>query len=135
MLLLGGFLEFLKKNIFVGTVFCTFGPFWMGLGLFQLLAASGSIKLSGAFPAGFTTYLAVYGVISILFWLGALRINVALVSTFSTLIVALFLLVGGQYGNMGAQKAGAWFGIITGFQAFYVGWFHRRLLASRFFRR
>jgi len=115
-----GILEFFKKNIFGGTVFCTYGAFWIGLGLFQILVSAKVITVDTSIQAGMTAYFACFGIITIVYGIGSTRVNVALTLVFVFLIPTFFLLLGGLY-NESSNKAGGWFGIICAALAFYTG--------------
>src|SRR6266704_1797070 len=79
--LLAGMWEFRRNNVFGATAFSTYGGFWIGLGLYALLAEKGStnplddlgwILLSFAL---FNTYM--------MFW--SARVNMAVFGVFLTL--------------------------------------------------
>ncbi|KXS22464.1 hypothetical protein M427DRAFT_173170 [Gonapodya prolifera JEL478] len=115
-----GILEFFKKNIFGATVFCTYGAFWVGLAIFKFAVAGKALTLSGSIQGGMALYFSAWGVLSIVYFIGSLRVSVALAAIFVPLILAFFTLVGGQYSTA-SLRAGGWFGIMAAAIAFYLG--------------
>jgi len=115
--LLAGMWEFRRPNVFGATAFSTYGGFWIGLGLYVLLAEKGStnplddlgwILLSFAI---FNTYM--------MFW--SARINMAVFAVFLTLEATEIILFLGFFSDTsGIIKLGGWVGIITALVAWYA---------------
>jgi len=88
MQFIAGFQEFKCGNNFGYSAFCTYGAFWMALGLIWMLAdlAGGLHHLGvngndiGFFLVGFTIYTAIM-------WVGSMRVHMAMFLTFTTLLV------------------------------------------------
>jgi succinate-acetate transporter protein len=115
--LLAGMWEFRRMNVFGATAFSTYGGFWIGLGLYVLLAASGSKSVTNdlgwillAF-AIFNTYM--------MFW--SARINGAVFGVFLTLeLTEIILFIGNFSDSTGVIKLGGYVGIITALVAWYA---------------
>jgi len=115
--LLAGMWEFRRLNVFGATAFSTYGGFWIGLGLFVLLAEAkstnplndlGWILLAFAI---FNTYM--------MFW--SARINRAVFGVFFTLEATEIILFLGFFSNTsGIIKLGGYVGIITALVAWYA---------------
>jgi uncharacterized protein len=115
--LLAGMWEFRRNNVFGATAFSTYGGFWIGLGLYALLAEKGStnplddlgwILLSFAL---FNTYM--------MFW--SARVNMAVFGVFLTLEATEIILFLGFFSSTdGIIKLGGWVGIITALVAWYA---------------
>jgi uncharacterized protein len=113
--LLAGMWEFRNRNVFGSTAFSTYGGFWIGLGLWVLLAhASTTDKDLGwillAF-AIFNTYMLVF----------ASQLNVAVFGVFLTLeLTEIFLFIGNFAANPTIGKVGGYIGVITALVAWYT---------------
>jgi uncharacterized protein len=122
--LLAGMWEFRNRNVFGATAFSTYGAFWIGLGLYLELAASGSKNVAndlGWLLMGFlivNTYLLIC----------SLGVNVAVFLVFLTLEATELLLV---LGNLRLPvhalpttsdliKAGGVVGVVTAAVAWYT---------------
>jgi uncharacterized protein len=113
--LLAGMWEFRNKNVFGATAFSTYGGFWIGLGLFVLLAHApagtkdvGWILLAFAI---FNTYMLIF----------ASQLNVAVFLVFLTLeLTEIFLFWGILGANSTLVKVGGVVGIVTAFVAWYT---------------
>jgi uncharacterized protein len=113
--LLAGMWEFRNRNVFGATAFSTYGGFWIGLGLWALLAHApagakdvGWILLAFAI---FNTYMLIF----------SSQLNVAVFGVFLTLeLTEIFLFIGILGGSSGMVKAGGVIGIITAFVAWYA---------------
>jgi succinate-acetate transporter protein len=113
--LLAGMWEFRNRNVFGATAFSTYGGFWIGLGLWALLAHApagakdvGWILLAFAI---FNTYMLIF----------SSQLNVAVFAVFLTLeLTEIFLFIGILGGSSGMVKAGGVIGVITAFVAWYA---------------
>jgi succinate-acetate transporter protein len=115
--LLAGMWEFRRLNVFGATAFSTYGGFWIGLGLFVLLAEAkstnplndlGWILLAFAI---FNTYM--------MFW--SARINMAVFGVFLTLEATEIILFLGFFSDTSwIIKLGGVVGIITALVAWYA---------------
>jgi hypothetical protein len=115
--LLAGMWEFRNKNVFGATAFSTYGAFWIGLGLYVLLAEGSSpnplndlgfILLAFAI---FNTYMLMFST----------RVNVAVFSVFLTLeLTEIILFVGFFSDSESIIKLGGIVGVVTAFVAWYT---------------
>lgn len=111
--LLAGMWEFRNRNVFGATAFSTYGGFWIGLGLWAVLAHGntkdlGWILLAFAF---FNTYMLIF----------SSQLNTAVFGVFLTLeLTEIFLFIGFFANSSGVVKLGGYIGIITAFVAWYT---------------
>ncbi|HYW89259.1 MAG TPA: acetate uptake transporter [Chloroflexota bacterium] len=113
--LLAGMWEFRNRNVFGATAFSTYGGFWIGLGLWAILAHAaqgtkdvGWILLAFAI---FNTYMLIF----------SSQLNMAVFLVFLTLeLTEIFLFIGILGGSDGMVKAGGVIGIITALVAWYT---------------
>jgi uncharacterized protein len=113
--LLAGMWEFRNRNVFGATAFSTYGGFWIGLGLWAVLAHApagtkdvGWILLAFAI---FNTYMLIF----------SSQLNMAVFLVFLTLeLTEIFLFIGILGGNSGMVKAGGIIGIVTALVAWYT---------------
>lgn len=126
--LLAGMWEFRNRNVFGATAFSTYGAFWMGLGIFVILAET--TKFLGGFAGGDLTnalawYLFAFAIFNTYMLLGSMRVNGAVFLVFLTLEITEILLVIGFFnlshgGTAWWLHAGGWMGIATAAVAFYT---------------
>jgi hypothetical protein len=118
---IAGVMEWKKGNTFACTAFTSYGMFWLSLvGLIWLPKTSLGIAGPGkdfAFPA----YLVLWGVFTLVMFIGTLKLNRALQVVFFSLTVLFFLLATGDAsGNEMVAKAAGWEGIFCGASAIYA---------------
>jgi uncharacterized protein len=126
--LLAGMWEFRNRNVFGATAFSTYGAFWMGLGLFIILAET--TKFVSGFAGGDLTnalawYLFAFAVFNFYMLLGSLRVNVAVFLVFFVLELTEIALVIGFFnlshgGTPWWLHFGGWLGIVTAALAWYT---------------
>ena len=126
--LLAGMWEFRNRNVFGATAFSTYGGFWMGLGLFVILAED--TKFLGGFAGGDLTnaqawYLIAFAVFNTYMLIGSMRVNTAVFMVFLTLEITEIVLVIGFFnlshgGTEWWLHAGGWIGIVTAIVAWYT---------------
>jgi succinate-acetate transporter protein len=123
-----GMWEFRNRNVFGATAFSTYGGFWMGLGLFVILAED--TKFLSGFAGGDLTnalawYLFAFAVFNTYMLIGSMRVNTAVFMVFLTLEITEILLVIGFFnlshgGTEWWLHAGGWMGIVTAAVAWYT---------------
>jgi uncharacterized protein len=123
-----GMWEFRNRNVFGATAFSTYGGFWMGLGLFVILAHSTSFipttptyQLTNALA----WFLFAFAVFNTYMLIGSMRVNAAVFGVFLTLEITEILLVIGFFnishgGTEWWLHAGGWAGIVTAGVAWYT---------------
>jgi len=123
---IAGIMEFRKGNTFAMTAFLAYGTFWMSLvfwvmsGSYRFLAV---LKAAGFQPGakGLAWYLLLWGIFTLLMFIGTMRINLVLEFIFGTLFVLFILLaIGFGWGNTAILKIAGVVGIITGAAAIYL---------------
>ncbi|NLP31229.1 MAG: acetate uptake transporter [Clostridiales bacterium] len=117
--IIAGIMEFKKNNVFGATAFTSYGFFWWSLIIiwinpFEKIAAADKISM------GF--YLLLWGIFTLLMFIGTWKINRSLQVVFLTLTVLFFLLAIGDFtGNHLINLIAGWVGIICGLSAIYTG--------------
>ncbi len=124
-----GMWEFRNRNVFGATAFTTYGGFWMGLGLYIILAV-GNAKWLAAYAGGDLTnalawFLFAFAVFNTYMLLASVRVNTAVFMVFLTLEITEILLVIGFFnishgGTEWWLHAGGWAGIVTAAVAWYT---------------
>jgi hypothetical protein len=118
--LIAGVMEWKKKNTFGTLAFTSYGAFWLTLVALIVMPKLGWI--GAASRRGMICYLCMWGLFTLLMFIGTLRINKALQVVFGTLTLLFFLLALGDATENAAVKAfTGWEGIICGFSAIYAG--------------
>ncbi len=118
--IIAGIEEWKKNNTFGATAFTSYGAFWLTLVALLVLPKMG---LADA-PDGtsMAAYLAMWGIFTLVMFVGTLKANYALQSVFGTLAILFFLLaIGAVTGNGTVTVIGGYVGILCGFLAIYAG--------------
>ncbi len=114
-----GLMEFRKGNTFGMTAFLSYGFFWLSFVFFNLLQSMGLIAGPSSASAG--SYLFMWGLFTLLMFVGTLRLNGALMVVFGTLFILFFLLAAGAWsGNSTITTAAGYEGILCGLSAMYA---------------
>ena len=129
-----GMWEFRNRNVFGATAFSTYGAFWMGLGLYIILAVGNGKWLAGYTGGDLSNALAwflfAFAVFNFYMLIASTRVNTAVFLVFLTLQVTEVLLVIGffegshniansSYNNW-MLHAGGWAGVVTAAVAWYT---------------
>jgi succinate-acetate transporter protein len=123
-----GMWEFRNRNVFGATAFSTYGGFWMGIGVFVVLAETTHF-LSGYKGADITNALAwfilSFAIFNTYMLIGSMRVNMAVFGVFLTLEITEILLAIGNFnlshgGTQWWLHAGGWVGILTAAVAWYT---------------
>jgi succinate-acetate transporter protein len=127
--LLAGMWEFRNRNVFGATAFSTYGGFWLGLGIFVVLAQLSKTFASGLeganLPNALAWFLLAFAIFNTYMLLWSLRVNIAVFGVFLTLEITEIRLVIGFFneahgGTSGITQAGGWAGIVTAAVAWYT---------------
>jgi uncharacterized protein len=115
--LLAGMWEFRNRNVFGATAFSTYGAFWIGLGLYVLLAEGSSTNPLN--DLGFI--LLAFAIFNTYMLLWSTRVNVAVFSVFLTLeLTEIILFIGFFSDSTSIVKLGGVVGVVTAFVAWYT---------------
>jgi uncharacterized protein len=124
-----GMWEFRNRNVFGATAFSTYGGFWMGLGLYVILAHTTSFltALTGKNDVNnsLAWFLFAFAVFNTYMLIGSMRVNVAVFGVFLTLEITEIVLVIGFFnlshgGTEWWLHAGGWCGVVTAAVAWYT---------------
>jgi hypothetical protein len=126
--LLAGMWEFKNRNVFGATAFSTYGGFWMGLGIFVVLALS--TNFASSYKGHDLTnaeawFLFSFAVFNTYMLIHAARVTVAVFLVFFTLEVTEIVLVIGNFnvshgGTLWWVHFGGWCGVVTAAVAWYT---------------
>ena len=126
-----GMWEFRNRNVFGATAFGTYGGFWMGIGIFVVLAHTTSFL---AQPAGAPPYqtnnalawfILAFAIVNFYLLLGSLRIDMAVFLVFLLLEATEIVLGIGFFklahgGTAYILHVGGWLGVATAALAWYT---------------
>jgi uncharacterized protein len=117
---IAGILEWRKNNTFGTTAFTSYGLFWLTLVALLVMPEMG--LASKTEPAALAAYLFLWGVFTLVMFIGTLKLNRALQLVFASLTILFFLLAAGHaMDNPGLLKVAGYEGIVCGASAIYAG--------------
>ena len=119
--IIAGIMEWRKGNTFATTAFISYGLFWLTLvGLIVMTKLGWAVKSDDKSMAA---YLFMWGLFTLVMFIGTLRLNRALQFVFASLALLFFLLAYGDFADAstGFKHFTGWEGIICGFSAIYTG--------------
>ena len=118
---IAGMMEWRKGNTFATTAFISYGLFWLSLVALIVLTKLGWGAASN--DTAMAAYLAMWGLFTLVMFIGSLRLNRALQIVFGTLAILFFLLAIGDFTNAspGFKHFTGYEGIFCGFSAIYTG--------------
>jgi len=119
--IIAGIMEWKKGNTFASTAFISYGLFWLSLVALIVLAKIGWGAKSD--DTAMAAYLAMWGLFTLVMFIGTLRLNRALQIVFATLTILFFLLAYGDFtaASTGFKHVTGYEGILCGFSAIYAG--------------
>ncbi len=116
---IAGIMEWKKNNTFGTVAFLSYGLFWLSLVALIVMPQKGLGEATE--KAGMAAYLFIWGLFTLIMFIGSLRINRALQVVFATLVVLYVLLaVRDITGNHVIGLIAGYEGIICGFSAIYA---------------
>jgi hypothetical protein len=117
---IAGILEWKKGNTFGATAFTSYGLFWLSLVALLVMPKIGWWdKTDGG---GMIAYFIMWGIFTLVLFVGTLKLNRALQVVFGTLTLLFFLLaITDITGNAVVGMITGYEGIICGFSAIYAG--------------
>ena len=113
-----GFIEIRRNNLFGATAFTSYGAFWMGWSLTEILQATGIVDMT-PYPAAKCSYLIMWGIFTTLLFVQTLYINRCVQGIFGLLSLTFYVLAGGVY-NKSVQAAGGYVGMVLVLVVFYT---------------
>jgi succinate-acetate transporter protein len=119
--IIAGIMEWRKNNTFAATAFISYGLFWESLVVMIILTKLGWGAASD--DKAMAAYLVMWGLFTLVMFIGTLRLHVAGMIVFATLTILFFLLAIGDYTHAGPgfKHFTGWEGIFCGFSAIYTG--------------
>jgi uncharacterized protein len=120
---IAGLAEWKKNNTFGMTAFTSYGMFWMMLVALIVLekAVPGLVRMETKAPA-MGALMAVWGVFTLVLFVGTLRLSLALQVVFGSLVVLFGLLAWGFFsGSATITHIAGYEGIFCGASAMYTG--------------
>lgn len=113
-------MEWKKNNTFGTTAFTSYGFFWLTLVGLLVMPKFGWAE--AAEPKAMAAYLFMWGLFTLVMFIGTLKISRALQLVFGSLTILFFLLALGDYtGSETIKLIAGYEGIICGFTAIYTG--------------
>lgn len=118
--IVAGIMEWKKNNTFGATAFASYGFFWLTLVALIVLPAMGLAAAPD--KISMAAYLAMWGIFTLVMFIGTLKLNRALQVVFGTLTILFFLLaIGDATGNSMVTTVAGYEGILCGLSAMYAG--------------
>jgi len=119
--IIAGIMEWRKGNTFATTAFISYGLFWLSLVALIVMTKLGWATKSD--DKAMAVYLFMWGLFTLVMFIGTLRLNRALQFVFASLALLFFLLAYGDFANASAafKHFTGYEGIICGFSAIYTG--------------
>jgi succinate-acetate transporter protein len=118
--IIAGIEEWKKNNTFGATAFMSYGLFWLTLVALLVLPKMGLADAPD--KTAMAAYLAMWGIFTLVMFIGTLKANRALQLVFATLTILFFLLaLGDATGNGTITVIAGYEGILCGFLAIYAG--------------
>ncbi|HSN58388.1 MAG TPA: acetate uptake transporter [Clostridiaceae bacterium] len=116
---IAGIMEWKKNNTFGTTAFTSYGLFWLTLVALIVMPKMGLAE--AADPKAMAAYLFMWGIFTLVMFVGTLKISRALQVVFFTLTILFFLLAAGDFtGAEAITRIAGYEGIICGFSAIYA---------------
>jgi succinate-acetate transporter protein len=118
---IAGMMEWRKGNTFATTAFISYGLFWLSLVALIVLTKLGWGVATN--DKAMSAYLFMWGLFTLVMFIGTLRLNLALQVVFGSLAILFFLLAYGDFANAnpGFKHFTGYEGILCGFSAIYTG--------------
>ena len=118
--LIAGLWEFRNENTFASTGFCSYGAFWIALGILEIFARQLGIAEEQV-PIALAWTFTAWAIFTLYMWLASWGINVALGIVFTLLLATFILLAATEFtGSMAIRQTAGWVGIVTAIAAWYV---------------
>jgi uncharacterized protein len=116
-----GIFEWKKNNTFGATAFLSYGLFWLSL-VFLLILPKAGLADATETNSALAAYLAIWGVFTLVMFIGTLKLNCYLQFIFGSLALLFFLLaIGDATGNAAIKTLAGYEGLVCGASAMYTG--------------
>jgi len=117
--IVAGAFEFRKGNTFGTTAFLSYGLFWESFAFIVLFSTMHVVPFTPS--TSLAAYLFMWGLFTLMMFIGTLRLNGALMFVFGSLFILFFLLAAGNaWGNSSVTTFAGYEGIICGLSAMYA---------------
>ncbi len=117
---IAGIQEWKKNNTFGATAFTSYGMFWLTFVALKLMPKHGWWDATDL--SGIVAYLIMWGIFTLVMFIGTLKLNHALQVVFGSLALLFFLLAWGDAsGNEAITRVAGYEGIFCGASAIYAG--------------
>ncbi len=118
---IAGIMEWKKGNTFATTAFISYGLFWLSLVAMIVMTKLGWAAASN--DKAMAAYLFMWGLFTLVMFIGTLRLHVAGQIVFGSLTVLFFLLAYGDFASASPafKHFTGWEGVFCGFSAVYTG--------------
>ena len=117
---IAGIMEWKKGNTFATTAFTSYGMFWLTLVGLWILPDMGFGKAVAVDDAGLTAYLFMWGLFTLVLFIGTLKLSRALQVVFGTLVI-LFFLLAYEHTIPGDNPMRHTIGHIAGYEGIFCG--------------
>ncbi|QUC23144.1 uncharacterized protein UV8b_07385 [Ustilaginoidea virens] len=128
---IAGIMEFRVGNTFGTTVHCSYGAFWLAFAMFLVPSLGIKDAYAGdarAFSFALGIFLILWCFLTLVFFIAALRTNIAILVVLGLLVLAFFFLSVAQFvstthptGARRVNRAGGVFSVLCATAAFYAG--------------
>jgi len=128
---IAGIMEFRVGNTFGTTVHCSYGAFWLSFAMFLVPSLGIKEAYAGdarAYSFAVGIFLIIWCFLTFLFFIAALRTNIAILVVLGLLVLAFFFLSIAQFISTShptsatrVNRAGGVFAVLCAFAAFYAG--------------
>jgi succinate-acetate transporter protein len=120
--IIAGIMEWKKGKTFATTAFISYGFFWLSLVALMMLPNIVP-TIAATDETALATYLSIWGLFTVVMFLGTFWLNRALQVVFGTLTILFFLLAYGDFtgASVGFKYFTGCEGLVCGFSAIYAG--------------
>lgn len=116
--IIAGIIDFKKNNVFGATAFTAYGFFWLSLIIIWINPFD---SIAGADEKSMGFYLLLWGIFTLMMFVGTLKHNTSLQIVFLTLTILFILLSLSDFtGIHGIKVLAGWVGILCGSSAMYA---------------
>ncbi len=118
--IIAGIMEWKKGNTFATTAFISYGSFWLTLVALWILPDMGFGKAAATNDTALAAYLFMWGLFTLVLFIGTLKLSRALQVVFGTLVI-LFFLLAYEHTIPGDNPLRHTIGQIAGYEGIFCG--------------